>query len=193
MTETGPIPAESARAATNIFSVGNNGAVDYTINGINDPDLTLVRGFTYYFNISVASFHAFYIKTAQINGTGSAYNDGVTGNGTFNGTLQFAVPTNAPSLLYYNCVTHLSMTGKLNIVDPPAVDIVGFSVGTNVAIQSTGTDALNLSMQTSSNLVGGGWAPASVLSNIFTDGTNTTLIALPAGDSAFFQVQQGFF
>ena len=65
----------SARAATNIFSVGNNGAVDYTINGINDPDLTLVRGFTYYFNISVASFHAFYIKTAQINGTGSAYND----------------------------------------------------------------------------------------------------------------------
>ena len=183
----------STRAATNIFNVGNNGFTDYTMNGVNDPDLTLVRGFTYVFNINVASIHPFWIKTVQGIGTGNAYTNGVIGNGTFNGTLQFAVPTNAPSLLYYNCQTHASMTGKLNIVNPPAVHIVGFSAGTNVMIQSTGTDALNISMQTSSNLMAGGWVPASMLSNIFADGTNTTLVVLPAGKSAFFRVLQGFF
>jgi hypothetical protein len=77
--------------------------------------LTLQRGGTYTFNIS-ASGHPFWIKTSQVTGTGSAYNTGVTNNGTDSGTITFTVPEDAPSTLYYICQFHGSMTGTINIV-----------------------------------------------------------------------------
>ena len=75
------------RAATNEFSVTASSSLNYTINGVNDPALPLVRGFTYTFNISVASVHPFYIKTAPGTGTGNQYNDGVSGQGVTSGTV----------------------------------------------------------------------------------------------------------
>ena len=66
----------------------------YTINGTGNPGLTLLRGTTYTFSVN-ATGHPFYIKTNQVNTTSDAYNNGVTGNGVQNGTLTFAVPTNA--------------------------------------------------------------------------------------------------
>lgn len=183
-----------AKAATNHFACGTSGISAYTINGVNNPDLTLVRGFTYTFNLN-ASGHPFYIKTVQGTGTGNAYSDGVTGNGTQVGTVTFTVPTNAPDLLYYNCRFHSLMTGELNIVDTPTVNITGFTMGTTAAtIQSTGTDALNINVLTSTNLMSNTvWVAATVQSNAFANGTNTTHVVKPEGDAAFFQVEQGFF
>lgn len=102
----------------NVFSVINSGFSDYVINGVADPSLTLYRGRAYVFNIN-ASGHPFWIKTNAVTGTGSAYTNGVTGNGTDVGTLTFVVPTNAPNTLYYICQFHSTMVGTLDIKDSP--------------------------------------------------------------------------
>ncbi len=112
---TGPQGATGiAGGAT--YTVTNSGASDYLVNGLADPTLNLLRGFTYYFAVA-ASGHPFWIKTAQVTGTGSAYSSGVTNNGTDNGTVTFTVPLDAPSTLYYICQFHGSMSGTLNISD----------------------------------------------------------------------------
>ena len=98
------------------YSVVNSGASAYTIAGTANPALTLVKGFTYYFNVA-ATGHPFWIKTSAVTGTTSAYSSGVTNNGTESGTVSFTVPFNAPATLYYICQYHGSMVGTLNIAD----------------------------------------------------------------------------
>jgi len=180
-------------AATNQFTVTASGSLNYTINGANDPPLTLVRGFTYTFNISVSAIHPFYIKTTPGTGSGNQYNDGITGDqGETSGTIEFAVPQSAPDTLYYQCSNHAGMTGPLNIIDAPEVNITGIEIGAAVVLSSTGTDALNLNVQNRSSLTNT-WADIAIQSNGFSNNTNTTQAALPGGDAAFFRVQQGFF
>lgn len=179
----------STEAATNVFNVTGGNGINYTINGAPDPALTLVRGFTYEFRITVSAIHPFFIQTLA----GVDYNDGVSGTqGETSGSIFFTVPTNAPNQLMYQCGVHAGMTGPLNIVDSPTVSITDFSVGTNTVIQSTGTNTLNIQVLTSTSLTAA-WTPASIQSNLYANGTNTTHIALPVGDDAFFRVQQGFF
>lgn len=101
---------------TTTYTVTNSGASDYVFNSVVDPTLTLRRGTTYTFNLSVSG-HPFYIKTAQVTGTGSAYNDGVTTNGAETGAFTFTVPMTAPSTLYYICSLHGAMTGIINIIN----------------------------------------------------------------------------
>ena len=102
-------------ADTGTYTVTNLGSSSYTIDSSPNPTLTLERGGTYTFNVS-ASGHPFWIKTAQITGTGSAYSTGVTNNGTDSGTITFTVPEDAPSTLYYSCQFHGTMAGTINVV-----------------------------------------------------------------------------
>ena len=180
----------SAIAATNIFITVNSGFSAYVFNGVGNPTLTLVRGFTYVFQLN-ASGHPFYIKTVQGTGSGNAYNLGVTGNGTTIGTVTFAVPVSAPSLLFYNCSLHSPMTGSINIVDPPVVSITELTVGPNLVINSTGTDALNISVETRSNLLSSTWSPASILNNSYLGGINTTTVSVPSNSASYFRIKQG--
>ncbi len=99
------------------FTVVNNGTIAYRIDGVDNPTLNVVRGRTYTFNIT-ATGHPFYIKTIQGSGTGNAYSNGVTGNGTQVGTVTWVVAGNAPSILYYDCAIHSNMTGDINVTDP---------------------------------------------------------------------------
>jgi len=96
------------------FVVTNNGSGNYVIGGNSNPTLNLVRGNSYTFTIN-ASGHPFWIKTALVTGTGSAYVDGVTNNGVDSGNILFTVPLYAPSTLYYVCQYHSSMQGILSI------------------------------------------------------------------------------
>jgi hypothetical protein len=98
------------------YSVTNSGSSSYIIDGSNNPTLNLLRGFTYIFNVN-ASGHPFWIKTAQVTGTGSAYSSGVTNNGIDSGTITFAVPYDAPDTLYYICQFHGSMVGTISITN----------------------------------------------------------------------------
>jgi hypothetical protein len=99
------------------FAVTNNGAVDYVINGVNDPPLTVVRGCSYTFNINAVG-HPFLIKTVQGSGAANSYNDGVVGNGAQNGAITWDVSMAAPDSLFYNCQFHGGMTGTIMVIDP---------------------------------------------------------------------------
>jgi hypothetical protein len=136
-------------AGSRNYTVTNSGASDYVIDGANDPSINLLRGFTYTFTVSAAG-HPFWIKTAQVTGTGSTYDTGVTNNGTESGTITFAVPYNAPSTLYYICQYHAGMSGVINISDSgPAGPSgpAGFST-TSTLVNGTAT----ISLSTSGNL-----------------------------------------
>ena len=102
-----PVPAQS-------FTVTNSGSGAYLIRGQSNPTLTLVRGFRYEFDVN-ASGHPFFIKTAAGIGTNNQYTTGVTNNGAQVGTVTFDIPSDAPSLLYYQCQFHAPMVGQIII------------------------------------------------------------------------------
>ena len=107
--DTGPIGART-------YTVTNSGASAYTIDGANNPTLTLLRGFTYIFNVN-ASGHPFWIQTVPgAYSSEDVYSTGVTNNGASVGTITFAVPYNAPTL-YYACQFHSSMAGTIDTSD----------------------------------------------------------------------------
>jgi hypothetical protein len=93
-----------------------SGMTAYVIDGASNPDPTLCRGSSYDFAINTPG-HPFYINTVRGTGTANAYNLGVTGNGMTSGTLTFAVPSEAPATLFYDCSIHAAMTGTIHVVD----------------------------------------------------------------------------
>ena len=104
------------------FNVSNNGATDYVFSdddnhwfptSENDPILYLRRGDTYKFVVSAGASHPFEIR---VGSGGSAYNTGVTNNGTGSGTITFKVPMSAPATLYYQCTNHSGMGNTINII-----------------------------------------------------------------------------
>jgi hypothetical protein len=101
------------------FTVSNMGMTAYLINGQANPPLSLTLGQTYTFQVNTPG-HPFFIKTAQVTGTGSTFDTGVTNNGTTSGTVTFSVPAGAPATLFYQCAVHAPMTGPINIAAPGA-------------------------------------------------------------------------
>ena len=95
------------------LTVVNSGSAGYSIDGgsLNAP-ITLCRGSTYTFSIN-APGHPFYIRKEM----GGAYDSGITGNHQSVGELVFAVPSDAPSTLLYQCDIHEWMVGAIVIVD----------------------------------------------------------------------------
>jgi hypothetical protein len=115
--------ARTAAAATS-FTVTNNGMSSFVVNGANNPQLTLVRGQTYTFSVTVFG-HPFWIVTARgASDVGTnAFADGVTNNGASGdtsspGIVTFTVPASAPPTLFYQCAFHDPMGGTLSIVSP---------------------------------------------------------------------------
>ena len=103
--------------STTTFTVTAGGV--YVVNGTNNPPLSMYRGQTYTFNINVSSSHPFFIQTSSSYSSTNVYSNGVTGNGTTNGTLAFVVPLDAPNTLYYVCSNHNGMGNQINITDQP--------------------------------------------------------------------------
>ncbi len=101
-----------------VLEVANNAFTAWSIDGADNPPLTLARGQTYQFVMqNVEAFHPFYINTTNTIGTGSQYNVGVTNNGASGTmTLTFVVPEAAPDSLHYNCGNHGSMNGPITII-----------------------------------------------------------------------------
>jgi len=104
----------SVAPQTVTYTVTNSGAGAYLIDGVANAPLEFKRGWTYVFNVS-ASGHPFWINSVSGTGTGNAYNDGVTNNGTQSGTITFVVPDDAPDDLFYNCQFHASMQGTISV------------------------------------------------------------------------------
>jgi hypothetical protein len=111
-----------------IYSVTNNGAGNYVIDGANNPTINLLRGFTYVFDVNALG-HPFLIKTTAVTGTDSTYSSGVTNNGAEVGTVTFTVPLDAPDTLFYACQFHSPMQGTINIRDAVPTDPFGLTIG----------------------------------------------------------------
>ena len=79
------------------------------LNTTNDPTLYLQRGFTYIFNNTTGS-HPFRI---QFTGTTTGVGTYVSGSQT--GIQVFTIPHDAPASYEYQCTSHASMKGTLNI------------------------------------------------------------------------------
>ncbi len=106
------------------FTVNKNlsSSSNYSIDGSNDPTLTLYKGYTYTFDM-VGNGHPFYLKSTSLtSGTANEYTSGVSRTGSSNGgsngdKLVFTVPQNAPDTLWYQCSSHSGMLGQLNILE----------------------------------------------------------------------------
>jgi hypothetical protein len=128
------IPTVLRAADFNVTAAGIDSF--YTINGqAPNPTLTLTRGQTYTFLVNADQIHPFYIFPEQ----------GVSNNDTFNGTITYVVPLDAPDTVSYFCSVH-GFGGAINIIDPPPppapnVKIVSISLtSSNVTLKSLGTN-----------------------------------------------------
>jgi len=104
-------------AAQTTFTVTGVCCSSYTIDGQQDPTLTVVRGQTYSFTLVNCAIHPFHIQsTSGIGGT--AYPN-VQNNGGTSGTVTLTVPINeTATTLFYQCGNHDAMNGLINVVDP---------------------------------------------------------------------------
>jgi hypothetical protein len=115
----GAMNADAGSAACHAggtLQVTNSGMTAYVIDGASNPTLTFCRNTTYVFAVMAAG-HPFYIKTVKSTGTGNAYSSGVSGNGAEMGDVTFAVPSDAPDTLFYDCSLHAAMAGTIHIVN----------------------------------------------------------------------------
>jgi hypothetical protein len=116
-------------AAHPYFGVGSG--TGYTIDGVEGKELTLVRGVTYTFDLTmVAGSHPWYITDDAVGaGAGTQYT-----TPSFGTTITFT-PTGAmPNLLYYQCANHPNMGWKINLVDMVAPNqLANLSAGTYTA------------------------------------------------------------
>lgn len=124
--------AGQAFAVDHTYTVINDGLMAWKIDTVDNPTLNLVKGHSYAFNVNAVG-HQFYIKTVQIIGSGGAYNNGVTNNGAATGTVTWAVPSNAPDVLYYQCGIHEAMTGEIDLATP-APGVTPWSAATLVVV-----------------------------------------------------------
>ena len=98
-----------------LISVTATDTANWLIDTEPDPTVTLIRGFTYYFNVNAPGYN-FWIKSSPVLGVGSPF-PGVTNNGTSTGLVTFYVPRNAPNTIYYTDQNYATMAGTFVCVD----------------------------------------------------------------------------
>ena len=91
------------------------GGILYSINNVEKPILTLVRGYEYQINVTAPGY-PLYIQTTSGNfNANNLYSSGVSGNGT--SLIRFQIPFNAPDQLYYVSSALGSMGNLIQIVN----------------------------------------------------------------------------
>ena len=88
----------------------------YSIDGVEQDSLVLIKGDTYIFDYSAATSHPFKISTTSdgTHGGGSEYTNGTS---TASNALTFVVPSDAPAQLYYYCSSHSGMGGSIQVIE----------------------------------------------------------------------------
>jgi hypothetical protein len=114
---TTPTTTPPTSTPVTTFNVTNDGATSYRINGQTNPTLTVTRGVTYTFSVSVPG-HPFWLQTQSgAYNSNIIYSSGVVGGGSEVGTITWRVPNDAPSTLFYVCKWHPSQNGQINVVN----------------------------------------------------------------------------
>ena len=99
------------------ITVGNNSATNYTFSGDvtgNNATVNCNAGDTLVFSFSISGSHPFWIKTAQVTGTGSGVTEGtITNNGQQTLDLTWNTTGVTPGTYYYICQFHSGMNGQI--------------------------------------------------------------------------------
>jgi len=144
-------------AGDTAFTIGNDATTAYTIDGVNNDTIYVKPGYTYTFTISAAG-HPFWIQTTDPDTAGYdsgntlSTGDGVTNNGTENGTITWAVPAGATlGTYYYVCQNHAgAMNGQIIITDSPGaitfLDITN-QIGTLDGVYETSAIPTNTTLE----------------------------------------------
>ncbi|MCF7806023.1 MAG: CHRD domain-containing protein [Candidatus Marinimicrobia bacterium] len=131
----------------------------YAIDGTEGAEITLTRGNTYAFVMdNVPSFHPFYITTNEVGNGDGEYNNGVTNNGADGtDTLTFTPPSDAPDLLYYQCVNHDYMGYRINIQDPVSMSFTARLSGSSEvpSVATTGSGMVTAQLEGDSLFLSG--------------------------------------
>ena len=136
--------AQNTKETVN-YRVQNTGTAAYKIDGQSNPILTLARGNTYVFNLTLTGVYPFWIKTEYTLGIGDAYNTGVSRNGATTSLVTFVVPQDAPDTLYYVSENQTNMRGQLNIIDGTPGTGPGFWIQTNPGVSGVIPTTPNIS------------------------------------------------
>jgi len=154
----------------------------YSINGTgSNPDITLVRGKTYTFLVNASSIHPFLIRSA-----------GVVNNDISQGTITYTVPLVASNYTYI-CSIH-NFGGRILTVPPatppppPTIKLLSLTLGSDLVLQSTGTNTWSVKPEYSTNLASTNWYALTVVTNRFKGGTNETICGRPPADGAFIRI-----
>jgi glucose/arabinose dehydrogenase len=95
----------------------------YSIDGQQNVELVLVRGFRYTFEIDTVG-HPFYLTTSSVGGGIDAVTEMVE-----KAKLSFLVTKEIPSFLYYQCGIHEYMGGMVSIKPHHSIHLVSFVSG----------------------------------------------------------------
>ena len=107
------------------WDFGSSGSSNYKVTGpgfsaiANDPDLYVMRGQKYILD-RTTSGHPMQLEDAG----GTVYTGGVTGTQPFdNSSVEWIVPMDAPSELFYQCTNHSAMRGKIYVLEQGEVNV----------------------------------------------------------------------
>ena len=157
--------SQNAKETVN-YRVRNAGVGAYVIDFQNNPTLTLARGNTYVFNLTLSGVYPFWIKTAPTTGLGETYSSGVTRNGATTGLVTFTVPQDAPDTLFYASENQVLMQGTLNIVNSAPGTGPGFWIQSTPGVSGTVTSTPNISSRDVLGVVNNGEDLGTVVFNV---------------------------
>ena len=115
-------------------SIGASNTI-FLIDDQERPHLSLVRGFTYKFEVSTNENYPFYLSQSPQHSSTYAgeYLSGVTGSRVSEGNLTFTIPVSAPDLLYYHSPHAGSMGSPITILSKSDSEILPVqSVSSNI-------------------------------------------------------------
>ena len=119
----GTINEGASQTINYTVTVANVGGINvFVLNGVNNPVITFVRGFTYVFDVSdnTNGSHPLRFRTSA----DASYTDGVSVSGTqgqAGSTVTIVVASDAPSTLKYYCTIHGNAMGNtINVISDVA-------------------------------------------------------------------------
>ena len=118
----GTINEGASQTINYTVTVVNDGGNKFALNGVTNPVITFVKGFTYVFDVSdnTNGSHPLRFRTSA----DASYTDGVSVSGTqgqANATVTIVVASDAPSTLKYYCTAHGNAMGNtINVISAVA-------------------------------------------------------------------------
>ena len=114
----GPKGATGNQTIARTYNITTGSGV-YLVDGVTNDTIYLLKGQRYVFSLNTIG-HPFHIQTTNSAYDFNAlYTDGITeySPNRQSGTIEFIVPYNAPSTLYYVCQYHSNMKGTIVIME----------------------------------------------------------------------------